>query len=120
MAEQNESIEELKGVISFLCDTGEAADRIYADGKAEPKEFIQEGTGLLMGSGKLMGLSKAVEQRKLLSNPAKRKELVDFVKKDLDLINDKVELVIENALVAFDSIFTLGQSIQDVRKEKAA
>lgn len=118
MAEQNESIEELKGVVSFLCDTGEAIDRIYADGKAETEEFIKEGTGLLMKSVKLTGLPKAIEQRTLLVNPAKRKELNEFVAKDLDLINDGVEEVVENGLTALDALTTLGQSVQKLRTKK--
>ncbi|WP_338761806.1 hypothetical protein WAF17_16310 [Bernardetia sp. ABR2-2B] len=120
MVEQNESIEELKDVVSFLCDTGEAIDRIYEDGKAEADEFVKEGTGLLIKSPKLTGLPKAIEQRKLLVNPAKRKELNDFVAQDLDLLNDGVEEVVENGLNALDALTTLGQSVHKLRQKKVA
>ncbi len=109
MAEQNESIEELKQVVSFLADTGEAASRIQADGKVESKEITEEGLGLLMKSGKLMGVGKAIEQRKLLSNPLKRQELIEFFKKDFDIENDDVEEFVEGSISLLDKLFEVGQ-----------
>jgi len=117
---QNESIEELKDVVSFLCDTGEAVARIREDGKTEKEEVTKEGFGLLMKSTKLVGVPQAIEQRKLLTNPAKRQELVDFFKKDFDIENDEVEEFVEEALEALDKLVSVGQKGMNLRKKKAA
>lgn len=115
---QEESIEELKQVVSFLADTGEAVSRIQADGKVEGKELSEEGFKLLMKTGKLMGVGKAIEQRKLLTNPTKRQELVDFFKKDFDIENDEVEEFVEEALEALDKLVGVGQKGMNLRKKK--
>lgn len=118
MAEQNESIEELKDVVSFVCDAGEAVARIREDGKTEKEEVTKEGFGLLMKSTKLVGIPQAIEQRKHLQNPAKRQELVDFFKKDFDIENDEVEEFVEEALEALDKLVSVGQKGMNLRKKK--
>ncbi|WP_375560288.1 hypothetical protein ACE193_21660 [Bernardetia sp. OM2101] len=120
MAEQNESIEELKDVVSFACDAGEALARIREDGKTEKEEVTKEGFGLLMKSTKLVGIAQAIEQRKHLQNPAKRQELVDFFKKDFDIENDEVEEFVEEALEALDKLVGVGQKGMNLRKKKEA
>ncbi len=116
---QNESIEELKNVVSFLADTGEAVERVLEDGKVEGKEITEEGFKLLMKSSKLMGFPKALEQRKLLVNPAKRTELVDFFKRDFELQDEEVEELVEDALEAINKVVGVGQKAVRLRKRKA-
>lgn len=95
----SQDIDDLKSVVSFTLDAAESAERVLEDKKVEPQETLAE-TMILVGKiSKLKNVKSAVKQTKHLKNPLKRQELVEFVKEDFDLKNDKVEELVEKTLV---------------------
>ncbi|WP_338812735.1 hypothetical protein V9L05_15320 [Bernardetia sp. Wsw4-3y2] len=98
MNNQVENIDDLKNVVSFTIDAAESAERVLEDKKVETQETFSE-TMILVGKlSKLKNVKAAAQQTKHLKNPLKRQELIEFVKKDLDLKNDKVESLVEKSL----------------------
>lgn len=97
MSEEKMGIEELKEVLKFVIEFGEAADKALLDKKFEISELA-----LLMGPFMLIGpafegLDKVGGEIKDLDE-AELVELKLFVETELDLANDKVEEIIEKAL----------------------
>lgn len=95
----SQNIDDLKSVVSFTLDAAESVERVLEDGEVEAQESFAE-TMILVGKiAKLKNAKSAVKQTKHLKNPLKRQELVEFIKEDFDLKDDKVEELVEKTLV---------------------
>ncbi|WP_291726183.1 hypothetical protein [Bernardetia sp.] len=115
---QEKDIHAMKQTASFVCDVAESGDRVFEDGEIEAEEIFEELMNLAPKSTKLFYAKKAYEQRHLINEKEQRQELVEFLKQDLDLIDDGVEEVAENAVSVLDAVWELKTSIQKLRNKK--
>lgn len=116
MPEQTENIEDLKNVVSFVLDTAEAGERVLEDKKVEAQESFAEAMILVGKLSKVKNVKAAVEQTQQLKNPIKQQELLEFIKKDLDLKNDKVEELVESALQLIKNASDLVALFKEIRQ----
>jgi hypothetical protein len=107
---------ELKELVKFAIEMGEAVDKALVD-----KKFTVDELGLLIAP--LMQIGPAFEgldqvggEIKDLSE-AELAELSAFVKEELDLENDKVEAIVEKAIEVGTCIYSL---VQLFKKEEEA
>jgi hypothetical protein len=101
-----DKMEELKKVVKFGIELGEAIEASLEDGKLGLEDFAILIKPLMGAPAALAGAKAAVEQIKNLDS-AKVAELHQFIEVELDLKNDKVEAVIEKSVKAVEMIFDL-------------
>jgi len=95
--EEKLGVKELKELIKFAIDFGEAIDKALADKKFDVSEL-----GLLIGP--LMQIKPAFEGFDKIGKEIKdldeveMLELSTFVKEEFDIENDKIEAIIEKAI----------------------
>lgn len=90
-------IKETKELLKFVVELGLAFDKAYADKKFELHELSLLVAPMMDAGPAFEGLDKVGGELKDLTTE-EAAELVAFVKDELDLQNDNLEEVIENAL----------------------
>jgi hypothetical protein len=88
---------ELKELLSFVLTLGESVESALKDGKFEMAELALLMPALMKVGDAFEGLDKLGGELKDLSD-AESLELVEFVKEDLDLEDDKLEKMVEDGL----------------------
>lgn len=96
-AEMSYGTKELKELLKFTIGLGEAFDQAMADKKFEMTEIALLIGPLMDSAAAFEGMDIIALELKDLDN-AEMAELVRYVEEELDLKNDKIELVIEKAL----------------------
>lgn len=94
---EKHGIKELKEVVKFIIELGEAIDLALADKKFEVAEISLLIAPLMQVGPAFEGLDKLGDEIKDLSE-VEAAELVAYVKEELDITSDKVEFMIEKAL----------------------
>ena len=89
---------ELKAFTKFIIEFGEAIDKARADGHLGVEDLPLLIGPLMQVGPAFEDFDKVKEQMKELTDPEKMKEIVAYVKEELDLSNDKVEFTIERGL----------------------
>lgn len=90
-------ITELKELLLFVIEFGEALDQAMVDKKFEMAEIglligpLMRAQSAFEGMGEIAGEIKDLSESESL-------ELVEFIKEELDLEADKIELIVEKAL----------------------
>ncbi len=92
-----QGIKEIKELVKFVIEFGEAIDLAMADKKFEMSELSLLIAPLMQVGPAFEGLDKIGGELKDLSEE-EAAELVAYVRDELELSNDKIEFVIEKAL----------------------
>lgn len=95
--EEVQGTKETKEVLKLLIELGEAVDKAMVDKKFDAAELGLLIAPLLHVAAAFEGVGKVPAELKDLSE-AEQLELVEFVKTELELEADKVELVVEKGL----------------------
>lgn len=92
-------IENLKIAVVAVINLGEKIEKNLADdGKISLAEALSVGAGSFGDVIRLIKSGNAIKQEFIDLDDQERIELVDLVKEELDLNNDKVEIIIEKAV----------------------
>jgi hypothetical protein len=111
---ENLGIENLKKAVKFGIDMGEALDASMADGKfdlTDSANFFRP----------LMELPSVVAAGKLAlpefkdMDALEAKELSDYVATELNITNDKVEMVIEKSFAVVVAMYEIYTSVKSVK-----
>lgn len=100
-------IEKLKLAILAVITLGEKIENSREDGKTTLIESIAIGTSTLPDVIKIIKNGEQIKAEFLDLDEAEKTEIVEFIKSELDLINDKLEEIIEKAveiIAYFDSM----------------
>lgn len=112
----SEGTKELKELLTFVIALGESLESALADKKFEMAELALLMPALMKAGDAFTGLDKLGGEVKDLDE-AEMADLVAFVKNDLDLANDNVENIIENALDLGAKVYAF---VQLFKKDEAA
>ncbi len=97
---------ELKDVVKFVISLGNAVGRAYEDGKfdiADIAEFIEPLKNLYQA---YVGIDQIDDELRSLT-PDQFAELVEFIKTEFDIPQDKVEFFVEQALNVAKALFPI-------------
>ena len=115
-AEKEDLIKELKEIVKFAIEMGEAVDKALVDKKFDVSELGLLIAPLMQIGPAFEGLDKVGGEIKDLSE-AEMAELVAYVKDELDLENDKIETIVEKSIEVGSCIYSL---VKLFKKEEEA
>jgi len=109
-----EGIKELKELVTFVAVLASAADKSTQDGLGydDIGEFVN---AMLKAPNAFEGIDKVGAEIKDL-DAAEMQELKDLVAAELNLVDDKLELVVEKAIVAIVNIYDIVLEVKALKK----
>lgn len=90
-------VKETKEVLKLLIELGEGLEKAFADKKFEISEIALLITPLMFSTAALEGIALMPKEIKDM-DAAEFAEIKEYIEVELDLENDKIELIIEKAI----------------------